>query len=115
MTPSPSARKRMPSWIDCGSVCAGTGGTTLSPQMLHGHSRSTITCTLAGGDWMLPLSSIARLMIVTSPLPVAVQLNVQFDRPEACAHVAPPLTDTSTAASALSSEAMPLMMSVSPL
>src|SRR5687767_7345121 len=103
MRPSVSALKRMPSSIGTGSLWDGTGGTTPLPQMLHGHWRDTFTVTLAGVTWTLPLSSNARLMIVTGALPVGVHWNVQFARPVAGDHVAPPLTDTSTVASAWSS------------
>jgi len=41
-------------------------------QIEHGQARFTVTDD--GGDWMLPLSSMARTLIVTAPKPPDCQV-----------------------------------------
>src|SRR5262245_22784135 len=55
-----------------------------------------VIVTPADGVSRLALSSAARLLMVTKPEPIAVQLYVHVPRPLAGCHVTPPSTDTST-------------------
>src|SRR5262245_47901271 len=74
-------------------------GTTALLQMLHGHvCGSTVTVTGAEGAERLRLSSTARLRRFVGPTAVATQLKVQLVVPVAACQLAPPSTDTSTAA-----------------
>lgn len=58
----------------------------------------TVTVITAGGFCAFPLSSTARLLIVTVPMAVGVQVKLQEPVPVARFHVAPPSTDTFTPA-----------------
>ncbi len=66
-------------------------------QRLHGHSRGVIvTDSPAPGVSRLTLSSAARLLIDSVPTADALKVYVQFSRPLAGCHEAPPSTVTST-------------------
>src|SRR4051794_8361247 len=88
-------------------------GTAPDDHTVHGHVRTpTVTLTPAAGVSRLPLSSTARLLSVTEPVPLGVQVYVQLARPIAGCHVVPPSTDTSTAPTMPPpvSDAMPAMV-----
>ena len=72
MEPDASARKRTPTsigWLSFRSVSAGSA----SPKSEQGHVRPvTVTATPADGALRLPLSSAARLRIVTWPAAAGV-------------------------------------------
>jgi hypothetical protein len=61
-----------PSSYAPGSATVGVDGT-VAAKTVHGHW-PTLTATDAGVAWMLPLSSIARALIVSGPKTVGVQL-----------------------------------------
>src|SRR5262249_21465397 len=86
--------------------------------VVHGDPEPpTDTVTPAEGISRFPLSSTARLLIVTEPdVPEVFQLYVQLARPLAGCHVAPPLTETSTPPTTPPppSVAVPLMVTVLP-
>src|SRR6185295_19900458 len=101
MKPSVSARNFVPSSTDAASPSSsGAGGTVAALQMLHGHvpGGAMLTVTPADGVSMLKLSSKARLLIDTLPVPLADQVNDQFEVPVAGDQVVPPLVETSTPA-----------------
>src|SRR5215467_7518987 len=94
--PALSLRNRTPSSTPCGSLFDATSGVAVLSQMLHGHTRYTVTVTPVDGCSMLPLSSVALLRIVIVPTAVGVQVYVQLPVPDAGCHVAPS-RETSTA------------------
>src|SRR4051812_4712021 len=101
MKPLTSVRNFVPSSTDDGSPSStGFGGTVDALQIEQGHVRDSVTetATPAPGVSRLPVSSYARLLIVTLPFPAAVQLYVQLDPPVAAFHVVPPSVETSTPA-----------------
>src|SRR3954447_3316614 len=59
------------------------------------HPHPTLTTTLLEGVSMLPLSSVARAVMIVDGFPCAVQVYVQLVVPDAGCHVAPPSRETS--------------------
>src|SRR5262249_22016976 len=81
------------------SGAEATAGVGLAGQIVQGHAPPaplTVTVTPAPGVSRFPLSSTARLLIVTCPEPFTVQRKVQDPRPVAGCQVVPPSTETST-------------------
>src|SRR5438067_2869986 len=96
MKPSWSAVNLTPTLTAALSDCDGVGGVTVDAQIVHGQALgATVTATPLPGVSRLPLSSTARLLIVTLPVLDGVQLYVQLARPLAGCHVVPPSVDTS--------------------
>src|SRR5690349_13228361 len=79
--------------------------------------KETLTLISARGSCTFPLSSIARLLIVTGPGVVGVQVKLHAVVPVAALKVAPPSTETSTRATdpPPASLAVPLMVTVVPV
>src|SRR5215467_6410316 len=100
MNPSTSLLNCMPSSTALVSELLGTVGTELGLQTLvHGHSPCAIDTVLpAPAVSRLPLSSIARALMVAVPGTPGVQSKVHSDVPCAAFHVVPPSTETSTPA-----------------
>src|SRR3982751_414284 len=98
MNPSMSLVNWTPSSTALVSAALGTAGTAPERQMLeHGHSFAAIdSATPAPADSRLPLSSIARLLMVAPPGAPGVQSKLHNVVPLADFHVVPPSTDTST-------------------
>src|ERR1043166_456581 len=100
MKPLKSDRTLTPTSIALVSLKSTAEGTAMAgSHRLHGHCGFWIvTVTPAAGVSIFPLSSTARLLMVTLPRRVGVHANVHDSRPIAGCHVAPPSTDTSTPA-----------------
>src|SRR5919198_52562 len=101
MNPAVSLENFTPTSIAWASPLSGTSGVFAAGfhRLEHGQTVPvTFTSTPAPGISTLPLSSIARLNSETTPLVVGDQSYVHVVRPRATCHVAPPSTDTSTAA-----------------
>src|SRR5437867_10690896 len=98
IVPLTSGRNLTPSSTAAESLVAICAGVADALQMLQGHPTGVVivTATPPLGVSRLPLSSMARLMIVLVPVLVGVQAKLQFSRPVAGCHVLPPSTDTST-------------------
>src|SRR5215813_7593346 len=77
--------------------------------------RITVICV--GGSCTFPLSSVARLLIVTCPGVVGVHVKLHAVVPVAALKLAPPYTDTSTLATVPppASLAVPVMLTVVPV
>ena len=69
-------------------------GTVAAANSEHG--QLTETPRAVGVDWMLPLSSMARLIRLTDPLPVAANVYVQDVVPVARCQALPPSVEIST-------------------
>src|SRR4051794_15557367 len=120
MKPLMSLLNFTPSSTAFPSVLLGRLGTIDGCQRLvHGQVPGvTDTGTLGPGGSTLPLSSMARLRIVTEPVALGIQSKVHVDTPWAVCHVVPPSTETWTAAAAPStplSAASPEMVTRLPL
>src|SRR5262245_46302939 len=100
MKPAASLLNLTPSSSGVASPKSGIGGTVAAFQRLvHGQSPGSITTvTPAPAASRLPLSSIARVLIVADPGVPGVQSKFHSDVPCAAFHVVPPSTETSTPA-----------------
>src|SRR2546423_13550279 len=100
MKPLTSLLNFTPTSIALASPAFGAAGPTDGGhKLVHGQLPTTIeTVTPGPAPSMLPLSSIARLRIVTGPTAPGDQSKLQVDVPCAGRHLAPPSTDTSTPA-----------------
>src|SRR5262245_23666068 len=87
------------------------------PWAVHIPPTAILTLIAAGGFCTFPLSSTARLLIVTRPGVVSVLLKLQEVVPVAALKVAPPSTDTSTRATVPPpvSLAVPVMLTAVPV
>ncbi len=72
MAPSTSALNLTPTSTGLVSCSSTLSGVTLGPAIMHGHP--TLTLTLGADDSTLPVSSVARAMIVERGEPWAIQL-----------------------------------------
>jgi hypothetical protein len=76
-TPPTSLRNFTPTSTAAVSESAATPGVAVSGQIVHGQVAGpglpTVTVTPAPGASRLPLSSAARLLMVTDPEPLGVQ------------------------------------------
>src|SRR4029079_1087904 len=92
MNPSMSLVNCTPSSTALVSAALGTAGTAPDRQMLvHGHSLAAIeTTTPAPAASRLPLSSIARLLIVADPGAPGVQSKLHRLLPAAALPTSPP-------------------------
>src|SRR6266851_2091316 len=116
MYPPWSAVNLTPSSTDDVSPVAAGAAELGSSE--HGHGRGlTVTATPAPGVSMLPLSSVARLRIVTLPVGPGVQLYVQEAVPLALCQVVPLSVETSMPATTPppESEAVPVTVTPVPL
>src|SRR4051794_29417623 len=92
-----SAVNLTPTLVAFLSESLGVAGIALGAKMVHGQVFGAApTVTPGPGVSRLPLSSAARLLIVTWPEERGVQLYVHAERPVAGCQVVPPSTDTST-------------------
>src|SRR5262249_12629097 len=100
MKPSMSLLNSTPSSTALVSAALGTVGTAVGRQMLvQGQSPCSIdTVAPAPAASRLPLSSIARTLIVAEPGTPGVQSKLHSVVPLAAFHVVPPSTETSTPA-----------------
>src|SRR5436305_11039959 len=100
MNPLTSERNFTPTLTAAPSLLSGSA-VSVGAKMVHGQLSAaagpTVTVTGDEAAPMLTLSSVARLRIVTLPCVDGVHLYIQFARPTAGCHVAPPSRDTSTA------------------
>ena len=99
MKPFTSERNLTPSSTAPVSESLTTVGVAELGQIVHGHDPGvlmTVTVVPTPGVSRLPLSSAARVLIVTEPSVAGVHAYVQLSRPLARRHVAPPSTETST-------------------
>src|SRR5215510_12597507 len=99
MKPFTSERNLTPSSTAAVSESLITVGVAELGQIVHGHEAGalvTVTVVPTPGVSRFPLSSAARVLIVTEPSVVGVQAYVQASRPFARCQVVPPSTDTST-------------------
>src|SRR3954467_8522750 len=112
--PLTSARNFTPSSTELASPASTVAGVVIAGfHRLHG--QVTVTVVPAVSVWMLPLSSVARLLSTVLPMPLTSHVYVQFWRPVARRQVAPPSVETSTpAAVPLVSDAVPLIVTVVP-
>src|SRR6185503_7682560 len=99
MNPSFDAWNFIPSSTALGSDSEIVAGACAIVNSEHGQAADTAAVTPIPGCSTLPLSSTARLMSVYDAAVWVTHENVQFSRPAARCHVAPPSVDTSTAAS----------------
>src|SRR4051794_2893061 len=99
MKPSMSLLNSTPSSTALPSAALGTVGTAVGfHRLVHGHSPWAIDTVVPGpAASRLPLSSIARALIVAEPGTPGVQSKLHSVVPLAAFHVVPPSTDTSTA------------------
>src|SRR4029077_15979556 len=100
MKPSMSLLNATPSSTALVSAALGTVGTADGRQMLvHGHSPWAIdTVGPTPARPRVPVSAIARTLIVAAPGTPGVQPKLHNVVPVAAFHVVPPSTDTSTPA-----------------
>src|SRR5438876_9677352 len=98
MKPSMSLLNFTPNSTALPSAALGTVGVAAGlHRLVHGHvPTTTVTLTPAPADSRLPLSSTARLRIVTAPSTLGDQSKLHVEVPDATCHVVPPSTDTST-------------------
>src|SRR3954454_21139698 len=119
ITPSTSVRNLSPSSTEpVSESSSGAGGTTEAAQIEHGHVRDPFRVTLTPPDAIsrFPVSSKARLRMLTVPEPAAVHEKVQLVVPVAARQVVPPAVDTSTPVTTPPpfSTAVPAMVNVLP-
>ena len=88
----------MPSSVELASPSSAFCGVDVADHIVQGQDRAAVivSATPPDGICMLPLSSNARLLMVTEPEPVAVHWNDQLVVPTAASQVVPPSVDTST-------------------
>src|SRR3954469_4694608 len=119
MNPSMSLLNLTPSSYGLVSAALGLVGTTAGFQRFgHGHAPTTTETVMPGpAASRLPLSSTARLRIVTGPRTLGDQSKLHVVVPAATCHVLPPSTDTSTLATSPPpcSVAVPLIVRRLPL
>src|SRR6185295_5903704 len=98
MKPSMSLVNCTPSSTALPSAALGTVGAAVGRhRLVQGHSPWAIETVLpAPADSRLPLSSMARTLIVAEPGTPGVQSKLHRLVPFAAFHVVPPSTDTST-------------------
>ena len=111
--PSSTVRNFSPTSMGLASLMAAAAGTTEACQIDAGKPRRTpVTVTPGPGTSTLTLSSTARERMVSGPSAVGRNVKLQAVVPAARRQVAPPSTDTSTAATTPSaSAAVPVTVS----
>src|SRR5690349_9696823 len=97
MKPSTSLLILTPSSSAVASPVSDTGGTVVGfHRLVHGQSPWTTMTFTVDGNPRLPLSSIARTLMLAAPGVPGVQSKFHTDAPCAVCHVVPLSTETST-------------------
>ena len=84
--------------LHCPPLVENVLGVALAGHRVYGplpFPKATVTCMVGCGDSMLPLSSVARLLMLNGPKAEGVHVYDQLLVPVAGCHVTPPSTETS--------------------